>query len=242
MPAGPPSSEPTADRSGRRPFGRSAGPHTRPSVAASLLPAVATPPSTGRRSAALPREDVAARSDADGTNRPRAAIRAFERARSTMLRAEEWDLKERDTNRCVGIAKDMPSWRVGRESANCRPTTPAPHHGSPSPPRRREPDRFGRYGRKPHRRDHAERLARPLRCARFSGPDQTRPHHRPERVDAVRGFRPAARQEGRHRGHRTGPAGHRAGNGDLEPCRRRQRPETAPSPALARTAIHPAGR
>ena len=51
-------------------------------------------------------EDVAAWFDAASRDRPGAANRAFEILRSMMFRAEEWGLRERDTNPCLGIAKN----------------------------------------------------------------------------------------------------------------------------------------
>ena len=48
-------------------------------------------------------EEVAAWFDAASRNRPGAANRAFEILRSMMFRAEEWSLRERDTNPCLGI-------------------------------------------------------------------------------------------------------------------------------------------
>ena len=51
-------------------------------------------------------EDVTAWFDAASKNRPGAANRAFEILRAMMFRAEEWGLRERGTNACVGIAKN----------------------------------------------------------------------------------------------------------------------------------------
>ena len=51
-------------------------------------------------------EDVAAWFDAASENRPGAANRAFEILRSMMFRAEEWGLRERNTNPCLGIKKN----------------------------------------------------------------------------------------------------------------------------------------
>ena len=51
-------------------------------------------------------EDVAAWFDAASKDRPGAANRAFEILRSMMFRAEEWGLRERGTNPCLGIAKN----------------------------------------------------------------------------------------------------------------------------------------
>ena len=51
-------------------------------------------------------EDVAAWFDAASKDRPGAANRAFEILRAMMFRAEEWGLRERGTNPCLGIAKN----------------------------------------------------------------------------------------------------------------------------------------
>ena len=51
-------------------------------------------------------EDVAAWFDAASRDRPGAANRAFEILRSMMFRAEEWGLRERGANPCLGIAKN----------------------------------------------------------------------------------------------------------------------------------------
>ena len=51
-------------------------------------------------------EDVAAWFDAASRDRPGAANRAFEILRSMMFRAEEWGLRERGCNPCLGIAKN----------------------------------------------------------------------------------------------------------------------------------------
>ena len=51
-------------------------------------------------------EDVAAWFDAASRDRPGAVNRAFEILRSMMFRAEEWGLRERGTNPCVGIRKN----------------------------------------------------------------------------------------------------------------------------------------
>ena len=51
-------------------------------------------------------EDVAAWFDAASRDRPGAANRAFEILRSMMFRAEEWGLRERNSNPCLGIAKN----------------------------------------------------------------------------------------------------------------------------------------
>ena len=52
-------------------------------------------------------EDVAAWFDAASRNRPGAANRAFEILHSMMFRAEEWGLRERGTNPCLGIRKNL---------------------------------------------------------------------------------------------------------------------------------------
>ncbi len=49
-------------------------------------------------------EDVAAWFDAASRDRPGAANRAFEILRAMMFRAEEWGLRQRDSNPCLGIA------------------------------------------------------------------------------------------------------------------------------------------
>ena len=51
-------------------------------------------------------EDVAAWFDAASRDRPGAANRAFDILRAMMFRAEEWGLRERDSNPCLGIAKN----------------------------------------------------------------------------------------------------------------------------------------
>ena len=58
-------------------------------------------------------EDVAAWFDAASRDRPGAANRALEILRATMNRAEEWGLRERNTNPCLGIAKN-PRKQVAR--------------------------------------------------------------------------------------------------------------------------------
>ena len=51
-------------------------------------------------------EDVAAWFDAASKDRPGAANRAFEILRAMMFRAEEWGLRERGSNPCLGIVKN----------------------------------------------------------------------------------------------------------------------------------------
>ena len=51
-------------------------------------------------------QDVAAWFDAASQDKPGAANRAFEILRAMMFRAEEWGLRERGTNPCLGIAKN----------------------------------------------------------------------------------------------------------------------------------------
>ena len=51
-------------------------------------------------------DDVAAWFDAASRDKPGAANRAFEILRSMMFRAEEWGLRERDSNPCLGIVKN----------------------------------------------------------------------------------------------------------------------------------------
>ena len=58
-------------------------------------------------------EDVAAWFDAASKDKPGAANRAFEILRAMMFRAEEWGLRERGTNPCLGIAKN-PRKQVAR--------------------------------------------------------------------------------------------------------------------------------
>ena len=58
-------------------------------------------------------EDVAAWFDAASRDRPGAANRAFEILRAMMFRAEEWGLRERDSNPCLGIRKN-PRRKVAR--------------------------------------------------------------------------------------------------------------------------------
>ena len=58
-------------------------------------------------------QDVAAWFDAASKARPGAANRALEILRAMMFRAEEWGLRERGTNPCLGIAKN-PRNRVAR--------------------------------------------------------------------------------------------------------------------------------
>ena len=58
-------------------------------------------------------EHVAAWFDAASKDRPGAASRAFEILRSMMFRAEEWGLRERGANPCLGIPKN-PRNRIAR--------------------------------------------------------------------------------------------------------------------------------
>jgi len=58
-------------------------------------------------------EDVAAWFDAASQDRPGAANRAFEILRAMMFRAEEWGLRERGSNPCLGIARN-PRRRIAR--------------------------------------------------------------------------------------------------------------------------------
>ena len=58
-------------------------------------------------------EDVAAWFDAASKDKPGAANRAFEILRAMMFRAEEWGMRERGTNPCIGIAKN-PGMKVAR--------------------------------------------------------------------------------------------------------------------------------
>ena len=58
-------------------------------------------------------EDVAAWFDAASVDKPGAANRAFEILGSMMFRAEEWGMRERGSNPCLGIARN-PAKRVAR--------------------------------------------------------------------------------------------------------------------------------
>ena len=58
-------------------------------------------------------EDVAAWFDAVSRDKPGAANRAFEILRAMMFRAEEWGLRERGSNPCLGIARN-PRNKVAR--------------------------------------------------------------------------------------------------------------------------------
>ena len=58
-------------------------------------------------------QDVAAWFDAASRDRPGAANRAFEILRAMMFRAEEWGLRERDSNPCLGIRKN-PRRKIAR--------------------------------------------------------------------------------------------------------------------------------
>ena len=56
---------------------------------------------------------VAAWFDTESRERPGAANRAFEILRAMMTRAEEWGLRERGANPCLGIAKN-PRKKIAR--------------------------------------------------------------------------------------------------------------------------------
>ena len=58
-------------------------------------------------------EDVASWFDAASKDKPGAANRAFEILRAMLSRAEEWGMRERGTNPCIGIAKN-PGKKVAR--------------------------------------------------------------------------------------------------------------------------------
>ncbi len=58
-------------------------------------------------------QDVAAWFDAASRDKPGAANRALDILRAMMFRAEEWGLRERDTNPCLGIARN-PAKKVAR--------------------------------------------------------------------------------------------------------------------------------
>ena len=66
------------------------------------------------------REHVAAWFDAASRDKPGAANRAFEILRAMMFRAEEWGLRERGANPCLGIAKN-PRNRIARFLDCCIP-------------------------------------------------------------------------------------------------------------------------
>ena len=95
---------------------RRCGPHWKPSgrktvriyLKARILPAFGRMPLD-----AIGPEDVAAWFDAASRDKPGAANRAFEILRAMMNRAEEWGLCERNTNPCLGIAKN-PRKQVAR--------------------------------------------------------------------------------------------------------------------------------
>ena len=88
---------------------RRSDPHWKPSgsktvriyLNARILPAFGRMPLD-----AIGPEDVAAWFDAASRDKPGAANRAFEILRAMMFRAEEWGLRERNTNPCLGIAKN----------------------------------------------------------------------------------------------------------------------------------------
>ena len=95
---------------------RRSEPHWKPSgrktvriyLKARILPAFGPMPLD-----AIGPEDVAAWFDAASRDRPGAANRAFEILRAMLFRAEEWGLRERDSNPCLGIAKN-PRKQVAR--------------------------------------------------------------------------------------------------------------------------------
>ncbi len=95
---------------------RRSEPHWKPSgrrtvriyLKARILPAFGRMPLD-----AIGQEDVAAWFDAASRDKPGAANRAFEILRAMMFRAEEWGLRERGTNPCLGIAKN-PRKQVAR--------------------------------------------------------------------------------------------------------------------------------
>ena len=88
---------------------RRCDPHWKPSgrktiriyLKARILPAFGKMPLDG-----IGPEDVAAWLDAASRDKPGAANRAFEILRAMMFRAEEWGLRERGSNPCLGIAKN----------------------------------------------------------------------------------------------------------------------------------------
>ncbi len=92
--------------------------------------------------------DVAAWSDAASKDKPGAANRALEILRAMMFRAEEWGLRERGSNPCLGIAKN-PRNHVARfldadELARLRRALAPARRNGPTPSRRsgcwRSPD------------------------------------------------------------------------------------------------------
>ena len=88
---------------------RRSDPHWKPSgrktvriyLKARILPAFGRMPLD-----AIGAQDVAAWFDTASRDKPGAANRAFEILRAMMNRAEEWGLRERGTNPCLGIAKN----------------------------------------------------------------------------------------------------------------------------------------
>ena len=95
---------------------RRSEPHWKPSgpgPCTSISRPASCPRSAGCRSTAIGPEDVAAWFDAASRDRPGAANRAFEILRAMMFRAEEWGLRERGSNPCLGIAKN-PREQVAR--------------------------------------------------------------------------------------------------------------------------------
>ena len=87
-------------------------------------------------------EDVAAWFDAASRDNPGAANRALEILRAMMFRAEEWGLRERGSNPCLGIAKNPRNHVARFLDADAR-SLPARRNG-PRPSRRsgcwRSPD------------------------------------------------------------------------------------------------------
>ena len=95
---------------------RRSEPHLKPSgrrtvriyLKARILPAFGRMPLD-----AIEPEDVAAWFDAASRDKPGAANRALEILRAMMFRAEEWGLRERGTNPCLGVTKN-PRKKVAR--------------------------------------------------------------------------------------------------------------------------------
>ena len=95
---------------------RRSDPHWKPSgrktvriyLKARILPAFGRIPLD-----AIGPEDVAAWFDAASRDRPGAANRALEILRAMMFRAEEWGLRERGSNPCLGIARN-PAKKIAR--------------------------------------------------------------------------------------------------------------------------------
>ena len=123
-------------------------------------------------------EDVAAWFDATSKNKPGAANRAFEILRAMMFRAEEWGLRERNSNPCLGIAKKPEEQRRPvprrRRAGAARPR--ARHPRRPMARGRRR-DLPARADRMPPQRSAQSALARHRRRRHQSAGLQDRPAH-----------------------------------------------------------------